>query len=417
MPKPKSASVPREVKHDAIGVEICIGERSLTSTYAKSLLGWVEEKEGDKFGADYLLNDENGVKVRCVNNSANRPFSESWCRQLCQDILMCNWRFNLETIIIGKTGQVLSGQHRLVALVLAVQKWSGNNKLHWADTWPNEPTLDTLIAFGAEEDHLTTRTLDNVKPRTLADVIITSGLFAKSKKTDRDKLARSTDFAVRLLWHRTGAKNDAFSPYRTHSESLNFIDRHPRLLRAVKHIHEENQENAIGRFLPTGTAAGILYLMGCSTSDGDKYRNADPPQEHILCWDMWDKACEFWACLGSGSPTMKTVRVALGSLENEDSLGGSKAEKLAVICKAWNVFAKEYDVQEEDVTLTYETDEYDIKHLVGCPTVGGIDLGNPRDNDSADIVDTVTSRKEEVDREKLDKLNHKSPPRPKVKKS
>jgi len=103
---------------------------------AKHLLGW-EDEEGYalryvaehpkvkaakvSYGDDYLLKDGKGRKVRCHRNSKNRPFDELHCRKLAQDILQGKWEFNCETIIISRVGEVHSGQHRLIALVLAAR--------------------------------------------------------------------------------------------------------------------------------------------------------------------------------------------------------------------------------------------------------------------------------------------------------
>jgi hypothetical protein len=157
----------RHVVYPEITVGKHIGPNALTAEQAKTLLLWeTEEEYGARrledepslqkddpkvtFGERYLLKDSSGQKVTCWNNSNNRPFSESWARAIAQDILNKMWRLNCETVIIGRTGQVLSGQHRLVGLVLAQQMRHGKNKDKWDTLWPDgeDPTLETLIAYG-----------------------------------------------------------------------------------------------------------------------------------------------------------------------------------------------------------------------------------------------------------------------------
>jgi hypothetical protein len=171
--------------------------------------------------------DEEGNLVRCWNNCKNRWFDEPRARLYAQEILQRNWAgpstfpgetVNGETIVIGRTGIVLSGQHRLIGLVLAFQMWLGKNKLHWQKYWQEEPFLESLIVTGVSEHPCIVRTLDNVKSRTLADTLYTSEVFdgltlpeanGETQRTLRPKermeLARMLDSAVDLLWKRTGA--------------------------------------------------------------------------------------------------------------------------------------------------------------------------------------------------------------------
>ena len=83
---------------------------------AKELLGWNDEFEGRP-----LITDRNGVGVVFDNNSSNRPFRMSNCKKVISELLRKKWRLNGETIIISDVGEVISGQHRLAAVVLAEQ--------------------------------------------------------------------------------------------------------------------------------------------------------------------------------------------------------------------------------------------------------------------------------------------------------
>ena len=46
------------------------------------------------------------------------------------------------------------------------------------------------------------------------------------------------------------------------------------VLEAAKHIHERNGNRAIGKYIPPGTASGLLYLMGSSDSDSTEAASA-----------------------------------------------------------------------------------------------------------------------------------------------
>lgn len=386
--KKKSKKLPeitRQVIYPEVQVNVAAGANALTVQQMKDLLGWQEETEEVKFGGDYLLTDAGGKKVRCLNNAHNRPLTESWARTIAQDILNKHWKFNGETIIIGRTGLVLSGQHRLIGGVLAEQDRTGPQEHHWKSRWDGPITMDCLVVFGIEESGEITRTLDNVKPRTLADVLFCDeAVFGKVKPADRQKLCRMADYAVRIVWHRTGAGIDAFAPKRTHSEALDFIDRHGKILKAVKHIFEEDKDGHISKILSPGTAAGLLYLMASCKSDVDKYRNADTRSEKKMDFEQWEKACEFWVLLSANAAEMEEVRKGLNNLvDPETGEAAPLAHKMALLIKAWNVFAQGYEITAKDLKLKKETDEEGVKHLVECPTCGGIDLGNPKEEEEA----------------------------------
>lgn len=394
MPKPKSSKKAttvhsksdRPVLYDTPRVDLCAGETAITEEYARELLGWVEETPDTKFGGDHLLLDEMGTKIRCTNNITNRPLYAENYRGLRQELLNKRWRLNGETIIIGVTGLILNGQHQLVALVLAEQVRNGDSAEHWKELHGDNPiTMDKAVFFGISEDDDVVNTMDTCKPRSLADVIYRSELFATMKASDRRQVSRNMDGAIRLLWLRTGAGLDAYSPKRTHSEALNFITRHPKLLESVKHIFEENKDGGITDKLrlSAGTASGLLYLMGSSSeaSNVDEYREATVPSEQSLSWDLWHKACDFWTELARKSNTMVAVRKALGQLQN----GGTTSERLAILAKAWDCFVQDQKITEGLLKLSYTTDPSDgSSTLDECPAFGGVDLGNPKETEALD---------------------------------
>lgn len=408
---PKSAKEPkkapsntsgRPIVYDKVvvnGVVIPEENTIITSDMAKQLLGWEEESDQVKFGDSYTLtyaSEGKTVKVRCTNNDGNRPFNEQWCRTLAQDVLNKHWQFNLETIIISKTGRVESGQHRLIGLVLACAEWSGPQKAHWQLIWPQEPTIRSLVAFGAEENAEVTRTLDNVRPRTLGDVLFCdSSVFGDTPPNARKQLVRMVEHTVRLLWARMGQDNNAFAPYRTHSESLDFIARHLKILECARHIYEENggkgsgKDGPISKWISAGYASAVLYLMGASRSDLDTYRNADTPSEALLDWSTWEKACEFWVEFGQSVTVMKLVRQALAGLADpETGAAGSRDEQLAILAHAWPLYLEGQEITDEDLQLKYGTDEDGMRFLLDAATFGGVDMGADLDERDGEADET-----------------------------
>lgn len=384
----------REIVYPEVVANVCQGDTAISVSDCKQLLGWEEEGE-TKFGSEYLLKDNYGNKIRCSNNVTNRPLYRAVLDGLVQEHLRRRWKFNGEPIIIGETGLILNGQHTMISLILAAQTWE-QEKEKWQEYWTTEPTMEKMVISGISESDDTVNTMDTCKPRSLADVIYRSEFFATLPTSDRKQCSRITDYAIKLMWYRTGACLDAWAPRRTHSESLDFMNRHPKLLACVKHIFEENgDENKIGAYLPPGNAAGLLYLMGCSASDAEPYRLAANPSEDSLNWDNWGKACDFWVMLAGADKSMGAIRDTLAYMNEEREGGSSPAEKWAVIAQAWNTFIEGNPITKDDLILEYDTDPETLtKQLVEHPTVGGIDLGNPKEIDEEKIIAADPSEKE-----------------------
>lgn len=364
----------REQKFGSLDVKLYDESNPLTTSMAKDLLGWEEESDGVKFGNDYLLKDLDGKKIRCFNNPNNRPFDPILCRIWTAEILKKHWRLNGETIIIGRTGKIISGQHRLPALVLAEQSWKRDE--HWQNVWGEmAPTMPALIVFGVDESDATVNTVDTGKPRQASDAIYRSEIFAEHKDAERQIRSRMLAEAVKLVWGRTGLKDDPHTPRRTHTETFEFIDRHRRLVKATEHIREEDDGSGgmISKFINTGASAGLLYLMASSKSDPKQYFGG-PADENNADFELWDKACDFWVYFVSNKD-FQPIRDAVGFIVDPDTGRGPLTEKVAMICKCWNVYTSGDDLSDGNLKLKYETDQDGIKHLVENPRLGGIDIG------------------------------------------
>lgn len=366
----------RPIIYPEFVMEICLAKAgtALTAEQAKELLGWEEETEDVKFGTDFLLTDANGKKIRCYNNVTNRPISRTVYETLKQEHLRKRWRLNGESLIIGRSGLILNGQHTLVALILAAQEWNKGSETY-QEWWATEPTMDKTIVYGIEESDDVVNTMDTCKPRTLAEVICRSSFFSTLPKQARIEAARHADYAIRLLWKRTGANIDAFSVRRTHAESLAFLTSHQKIVAAVRHVMEEHgREKRFRWLMGPGYLAGFLYLMGCSTTDPHYYHPPGEPTEESLKWDNWDAACDFVVMLAAEATEVKAVKKYLLELEATGPL--TTTDRWAVLVKAWNLFLDEKPITSSSLALKFKNDEDGIRHLIECPTTGGIDLGN-----------------------------------------
>lgn len=422
----KKKTAPEKVPvYPDVKATLCTGTGAITYDQCGKLLGWETEEEymarlrkeaeasGDVrkggqafvgFGDDYLLKDTAGRKVKCWNNTRNREFREAWHKALAQDLLLSGpkvpverrrWQFNGEAIIIGMYAQVLSGQHRLTALRRAVELWRAD-KARWGKYWPTEPVLESLVVVGIDESPRTVRTFDNVKPRSLADVFYTSGLFDKLEPVAKRECSRMLEAGVRLLWTRTGA--GSLGQYQTHGESSDFLARHHKLLECVKHLYKVNEERAISRLkLSAGQCAALMYLQGCATSDVEAYRRTRT--ERSLEWDLAEEAKQFWTDLVKRDRDLDAVHDAIGALADEENgTSGRVAEKHAIIAKAWERYVLKRAINKDLLALEYESVGGDTK-LSADQTLGfgGIDLGAKFSNTTETGADPTP---EEIEAEK-----------------
>lgn len=382
------------------GVPIPEDSLKITVSWAKEALGWEteadlynRERERDPkysraacdYGDDYLLIDEQSNKVRCRHNADNRPFTESWARKLCQDILNGHWKFNMENIIISRTGKILSGQHRLIALVLAGQMWAGKGKLFWSTKWPEEPYILSFVATGGSEDQDVINTLDLVKPRSFSDALYTSALFRDLNLTRkrRERVMRMIQSAVKFLWKRTIPTHNMSSEiYTTNSALTDFMDRHKRILDFVRYMFDLDTDNVLSNnVISPGQAAAICYLQASSESNPDDYLALESKHEGCLSWDNEKKARRFWEEIVKDTALFKPLRTGLAALTNpETGAKGREIERLCLLCKAWALFLQDMPISVEAILPDYDEDEDGNKHLSTESkrvTFGGIDFGEP----------------------------------------
>lgn len=401
----KPSETEREKVHPKLRVELRVGERGLTATDAEQILGLTWEDDGVKFGPDFLFKGRDSRKARCENNVTNRPLYWSNVEDLLQRIINRRWagpngngseKINPEPIIVGEYGSVLNGQHQCVALIIAQQtlddEIAGEK---WRANWPGGVVrIDKLVVYGAGEDDAVVNTMDTAKPRSDVDVIYRSPYFADLPPADRRYAAQALAYCVRVMWSRTGAPGNAYHPRKTIEEVVAFLDRHPSLLKAIKHVREEDAGGRLTKLgIRPGMAAAFLYLMAAADSDGESYRAMPHPGETSVDMTNWEKAEEFWTLLASESSDFDEVRYAIGATyDSATGQGGTRQEIEGVLVKAWDVWAADGDFKERDPRLKYRPEDYTtnslgVRLLTACPIVGGIDVGNPSDDDNDDKTD------------------------------
>lgn len=369
-------SAEREIVYPDVRPKLFAGDNALTEKTAKKLIGWEPASENAKEGVRVIGTE----RVFLHNNVRNRPIYPAIYLTLKQSILRRRWKVNGESIIVGRTGIVLNSQHTLLALILAVKEWKENPD-KWLQFWETEPTIEKTAWFGIEETDEVVNTIDTAKPRTLTDVIYRSEYFQTlTSEKDRKHCAKRLAYAVQRLWDRTGAKQDAYAPIRTHMESIDFINRHGRVLEAVKHIYEEDgTDQRISRYISPGYAAAAFYLMGTSATERENehktgYIQVRIPSEEQLDFSNWDTAANFWVELAGRKKTLAPLNEALGTAYEQ---GYANVEvRWALVAKAWLAYVDRGEITEEDLQLEFTKDEdTGAPVLQEYPSVGGIDLG------------------------------------------
>ena len=391
-----------EFKYPVYRSEDYVGEKALTAADARELLGWTETQDDE-----YQFHDMVDNRIRCQFNTKNRPLDRGHALTLSQKILHKHWAGpnglgktpNGESMSIGQSGQVLSGQHRLIGLILAAQVWAyegddtelTEKAAHFRAIWGDqEPVMDCTVVFGVSEDADTMATLDNVKPRSFADTLYCDpDTFPKIKGKDRVKACRMADTAVRELWFRTGEKNDPFSPKRTHQEAWMWLKNHARLKESLSFIFGNDGDGQISGQksiirIPAGCAAALHYLMSAATTDPEVYFANDPRVEKagrktFVDFSMAEKADEFWVNLVSGNPQFKGLRQALGQPFGEDYHGEfGPQDKMHVLVLGWNQFKDGGRLTKmETFTLQYDEDG-EVRTASEFPDIGGIDKGEAK---------------------------------------
>lgn len=366
MPKVVTDAVPKVV-YEKISVEVCavglpgVPDKILSLELAKKMVGWEEVIDGP-----YHLTDFNGNKIRLNHSSRNRPFIAALAKSYVSELLHGHWQFNGETIILTRFGECASGQHRLVAFILAWQLFT-NEKDKWIlHCGEDGPKMPCLVVKGISDEDKVINTIDTGKPRTFEDVLYRSEMFNSVKESERRILVRVLSAAVMLFGDRIRAWDGQLSTRRTHQDYLEMLERHKTLIEMAKFIWESDDDEkkvfkAFG--IPPGAVAGMLYLMACSGTEdaANNYHRQDILSEDNLDFGMRDKAEGFITEILDSSlgATLRKAREALYDSEGND-LGVDG--RLAIIAKAWNLYA-------EGKTITAKAITPKVVQLNGQPLV------------------------------------------------
>ena len=177
-------------------------------------------------------------------NNLNRPLSQPHVDRIAKQITKGKWRYNGDTIKIAVNHDVLDGQHRLWACILA------------------DTSIETAIADNIERDAFST--IDTIrKPRSGADILSLCGL-------DRHRKIVSGALAWLLRWQR-----DAFPAVRTpknkieNSDIEDAYEAHPTMVEAAERARH------LRGVMPVSIAAFLYYVFSNKNQElADKFVDA-----------------------------------------------------------------------------------------------------------------------------------------------
>ena len=177
-------------------------------------------------------------------NNLNRHLSQPHVDRIAQQIIKGKWRFNGDTIKIAVNADVLDGQHRLWACIIA------------------DISIDTVVIDNIEPDAFAT--IDTIrKPRSGADILSLCGL-------DRHRTIVSAALAWLLRWQR-----DAFPAVRApknrieNSDIEDAYEAHPAMVEAAERARH------LRGVMPISIAAFLYYVFSNKNQElADKFVDA-----------------------------------------------------------------------------------------------------------------------------------------------
>lgn len=348
----------------------------ITVEEAKDILDWTEEPEkGKGWGTDYTLRDMDGKKVRLKNNNTNRPFRPTLAKRYANEHLRKKWKLNGEPLIIDTKGKVQSAQHRLASVIFAEQLRLQDPDL-WKEYGTRGPiTMETVVVRGISSAKDVVDTLDLGQKRTLGDVVFRDNVFGKVSDREAKRLSNILAGATRLTWLRSGGQTVSDAPHFPHSEALDFIEDHPRLVDAVRFVFDEDggpgaEGKKLSTYISLGYAAALLYLMGTSATDPDKFLG-----EGETDFSLWDKATDFWALFASGSSEDPFPSLQRLLVRTDASGAQGRDEVVGMVVKAFNHWADGVkDIKAGKLKVKKAKTEEGKLVLSECPRLGGLDV-------------------------------------------
>lgn len=358
-----------EVYSDEFEVKVVNHNREMTAEDGKEIIGWKTEAEGDKpFEDNFVLRDREKNKVQLLNNATNRPYSRTDAERYADAMANGIWELNGETGTIDDKGNLISFQHRIIALILANQAKKGEKA--------KKVTIPAIIVKGVSSKKEVADTADTGRSRKLTDVVFRNKEFSKKLSVKELKgLAKDYAVATRLTWIRCNGETVSGSGRFEHVEAVAFQKKHPLLKECVNFIFEENGGNSkddgrkISQFVSLGYAGALMYLMTTCKTNLNKGE---------ISTTQRDKAEKFWTTLASGISSGNDLWSALRKkLQSIDASGAKGRDEICgIIVKAWEIFQAgnaDKAITPKELSLKVKVED-GKKKFAESPRFGGLDV-------------------------------------------
>lgn len=237
-----------------------------------------------------------------TKNSRNRPISENAVAKYTQQIKDGNWVDNGQAFIFGTSGQLLNGQHRLLAIVRA-------NK-----------AVEATITYGVDDAAFDT--IDDCNTRSLADVLHIKG----------EASSGLLSAGLRFLWiyvrgeieHRDLRKGIIATKQRLEET----LEKNRKITASVK-FYAMLKARPGGLLIPAGMAIGLHYLFSLVNEK---------------------RADEFFALFQSGFDLFEghpiaLLRARLISAQKESSTKLTMPAMYYYMVTTWNAFVKDQQLR------------------------------------------------------------------------
>lgn len=324
------------------------------------------------------------AKELLESNQTNRPKTKGNIKRYKRKMIDHMWWFNTDCLEVDSDGHVVSGQHRLIAYVEAMDKYTEAveaEDIDETDEFPNGPPLfPCVVAVGTDPRSADSR--DIGKPRNGGDVFYRNGEFSEFEKdSTRKKLCKALSAAVRLIWIRSrgGLVKDA--PKFEIEDQVRFLEEHPRIREMVSHVVEEDGTGQDGKQISSlvslGYMAGFAYLLATSKTERTSITDYD------VNYDLWDSATDFVGMFANGLFSKEQVNSPIKRLRDYwTKLEGSKDRDLHVsgpLVKSMQMYADGEECKSVGAIKCTSGDD---------PRLGGLDVSpemfNPDLNTSGD---------------------------------
>lgn len=379
----------RDVVYPEVGSQVV----RLTPSMAKELLGYTEETETEKLKDDDVHCSIGKTRIHCANVAKHQRVFYDF-KSIAGDILQGQFFLNGEVLSHGKHGWFINGKTRAMALILAQSMYDENPQRYpyWSTLFAKEEVsdeqlfIDVILITGVEESQKVIQTIDTGRPRSFADSLFSSGVFAGEKIPPKliMKYCKVLEGAVRFVWMRGGEYAYAMNPVISHSDASEFLERHPGLVSAVRSVLDENEPAEDGEkprlasVLGLGQLAGLIYMMSIEADEPklEKYWTADWPAEKLVGLDRVETAEQFLTLLAGRDKL--TVEIQKAIAEASTDTNANVAERTAIVINGFNAFVTNGKCTPAKVRADVEIDENGNRVVVNHPViVGSIDKGRP----------------------------------------